>query len=125
MDEFDKNLIKEEKKDNNNIINLINNITIDENKKIKSNDEDKNIKKEENKNIKNNKDNKNNKLNKLKYISPFPVPGYSLDENLWDFVCDLNDKDPYDISKDKDNKEKNTFTGIRHLLKKRTNKSKK
>ena len=123
LDEFDKNLIKEEKKDNN-IINLINNINIDENKNIKSNDEDKNIKKEENKNIKHSKENKNNKLNKLKYISPFPVPGYSLDENLWDFVCDLNDKDPYDISKEKYNKEKNTFTGIRHLLKKRTNRPK-
>ena len=127
LDEYDKNLIKEEKKDNNksdiskkeeNI-----NINVEENKNIKNNEEDKNIKKEDSINIKNNKD-KNN-IHKLQYISPFPVPGYSLDENLWDFVCDLNNKDPYDISKAKDNKEKSPLTGIRHLLKKRTNKLKK
>ena len=26
-----------------------------------------------------------------KYISPFPVPGYNLSENLWEFVCDLKE----------------------------------
>ena len=63
-----------------------------------------------------------------KYISPFPVPGYSNDENLWCFVCDLNSKDPYDIKmeqereKEKQN-EKNSFTGIRHLLKKKDKKN--
>ena len=60
---------------------------------------------------------KNNK-NK-KYISPFPVPGYSLDENLWDFVCDLNGDDPLDTFLDKKEDNKNvvqSYTGIRHLL---------
>ena len=59
--------------------------------------------------------NKNDRQNKIlinnnkKYISPFPVPGYSSDENLWDFVCDLNEEDPYDkildIKPSKNNKE--------------------
>ena len=81
-----------------------------------------------------NNDNKKNKINKAdivnktlnnnkKYITPFPVPGYSLDENLWDFVCDLNSKDPYDDFLDVQNKENNdkeqTYTGIKHLLKKK------
>ena len=65
-----------------------------------------------------------------KYISPFPVPGYSNDENLWCFVCDLNSKDPYDIKMEKEKEkekqkqnEKNSFTGIRHLLKKKDKKN--
>ena len=125
LDDFDKKLLKEE--------------TINENNKI-SNIDIKEIKEEDKNNSNSNKiieENKDaniniNKNHKLKYISPFPVPGYSLDENLWDFICDLNEKDPYDITNDKDNKDnkdnngqKNSFTGIRHLLKKRTNKPKK
>ena len=113
LDDFDKKLLKEDKIDDNN-----------KNYNIDKIEEDKN-----NKNVEESKDINMSKNNKLKYISPFPVPGYSLDENLWDFICDLNEKDPYDITNDKDNKdnnaEKNSFTGIRHLLKKRTNKSKK
>ena len=65
-----------------------------------------------------------------KYISPFPVPGYSNDENLWCFVCDLNSKDPYDIKMEKEKEkekqkqnERNSFTGIRHLLKKKDKKN--
>ena len=125
LDEFDKKLLKEEQKDNcfnkdvNDIINANNEIDI---VKKEENKCEKNI--EENKCVQNNK--KNN--NKLKYKSPFPVPGYSLEENLWDFICDLNGKDPYEINKDKNEKEntdKNSFTGIRHLLKKRSNKPKK
>ena len=63
-----------------------------------------------------------------KYISPFPVPGYSNDENLWCFVCDLNSKDPLDIKleKEKENEKQNekiSFTGIRHLLKKKDKKN--
>ena len=63
-----------------------------------------------------------------KYISPFPVPGYSNDENLWCFVCDLNSKDPYDIKMEKEKEkekqnEKISFTGIRHLLKKKDKKN--
>ena len=130
LDEFDKNLLNEKNNvncindnnnDNNNICN-INIIDEDNNEKKEESKCNKNI--EENKNVQNNK----NKNNKLKYISPFPVPGYSLEENLWDFICDLNEKDPYDIIKEKDEKdnvEKNSYTGIRHLLKKRTNKTKK
>ena len=33
------------------------------------------------------------KDNSVKYISPFPVPGYNLNENLWEFVCDLKKDD--------------------------------
>ena len=63
-----------------------------------------------------------------KYISPFPVPGYSNDENLWCFVCDLNSKDPLDIKLEKEKEkekqnEKISFTGIRHLLKKKDKKN--
>ena len=36
-----------------------------------------------------------NKINS-KYVSPFHVPGYTAQENLWDFVCDLNEEDPLD-----------------------------
>ena len=32
------------------------------------------------------------KDNNITYISPFPVPGYELNENLWEFVCDLKKK---------------------------------
>ena len=93
-------------------------------------------------NLKNNNDlnSQNNKkktiVDNKKYISPFPVPGYTNDENLWDFVCDLNAKDPNDKFsdiKEKDNNNINsnnntntyniikeeTFTGIKHLLNKK------
>ena len=54
---------------------------------------------------------------KKKYISPFPVPGYELDDNLWELVCDLNEF--------KENKTENeSFTGIKHLLKKKNEKTK-
>jgi hypothetical protein len=75
-----------------------------------------------------------NNINNKKYISPFPVPGYEDDDNLWDFVCDLNVKDPYDENLNKNDKENNNvnknnnkeqqFTGIKHLLKKKSNQSK-
>ena len=132
---------KNENKDNKNKI-------IKDNKEIKDNKDNKDNK------IKNNiKENKVNKLNKelkdnkgkkeiknlkqiiekneKKYISPFPVPGYSLNENLWDFVCDLNTKDPLEIKNEKEKekeinneKEKEPITGIRHLLKKKEKKNK-
>ena len=44
---------------------------------------------------KNEKKETNNKESK-KYKSPFPVPGYELDDNLWELVCDLNEKEPFD-----------------------------
>ena len=109
LDEFDKNLIKEK-------------INIEKKEEIYDN----NNKSEENKNSKNNEEKTDQKTilkKKLKYISPFPVPGYSLDENLWDFICDLNDKEPLEKEKENEIKEQNSFTGIKHLLKKRKNKS--
>ena len=63
--------------------------------------------------IKNDSNGKSNIKNNKKYISPFPVPGYDLNDNLWDLVCDLNEIDPYDIKIDDKNK---TYSGIRHLL---------
>ena len=62
-----------------------------------------------------------------KYISPFPVPGYLPDENLWEFVCDLNSKDPFEINNEKEtinNKDREIYTGIRHLLKKKEKRNK-
>ena len=128
LDDFDKQLLKDSTiKNEKNIDNSNNNeIYIEENK---IEDVDK-IDKQSNSN--NNKTKKNNKKKKKKYISPFPVPGYSLDDNLWEFVCDLNDKNKEEnktnikekeINKDiKDNKDKNNFTGIKHLLKKKKSK---
>lgn len=49
------------------------------------------------------------------YISPYPVPRYTNSENLWDFVCDLNDKKVV-IKKE--------YTGIKHLLLKKKDKDK-
>ena len=128
LDDFDKQLLKDSTIENEkNIDNSNNNeIYIEENK---IEDVDK-IDKQSNSN--NNKAKKNNKKKKKKYVSPFPVPGYSLDDNLWEFVCDLNDKNKEEnktnikekeINKDiKDNKDKNNFTGIKHLLKKKKSK---
>ena len=42
------------------------------------------------------------------YNSPFPVPGYEQDENLWELVCDL-----------KEDKKSESFTGVKHLLNKK------
>ena len=76
-------------------------------------------------NILNNfQENKNEKINNnnnehQKYKSPFPVPGYELDDNLWDFVCDLNNLDPLDeLIYNKQNKidKKNIYSTIKHLL---------
>jgi hypothetical protein len=117
LDEFDKNIINQELRDK------------DKDKEIEKKEENKDNNKCDDKNEEK-KEPTINKKKKVKYISPFPVPGYTLDENLWDFVCDLNDKDDSEKNKEKDtkdnkdNKDKNSFTGIRHLLKKRKNKSK-
>ena len=125
LDEFDKNIIKPDLKDQDK--------DKESEKKEEHKDNDKLINDEKNegnkktKNFEEKKESKINKKKKVKYISPFPVPGYTLDENLWDFVCDLNDKEETETIKEKDNKDntdKNSFTGIRHLLKKRKNKSK-
>ena len=77
--------------------------------KIKKTDENKDI------NISNNK--KNNI-----YITPFPVPGYKNDDNLWEFVCDLNGDDPLDKFLDKKPTNENTcYTGIKYLFNKKKN----
>ena len=81
-------------KDINNVINN-NNLNKEENQKT----ENKEIKNVNNENVKN----EDNNISNEKYISPFPVPGYSLDDNLWEFICDLNEKDPLDDRIEKEN----------------------
>ena len=77
----------------------------------------------ENNNINENKDiniSSNKKNNN--YITPFPVPGYKNDDNLWEFVCDLNGDDPLDKFLDKKLTNENTcFTGIKYLFNKKKN----
>jgi len=143
LDEVDKKIIKanikdkdknqeiqnkqenEGNKDNNNKNKIIKNEN--ENSKTKENKDDKIIKnnikdKDKKGTLKQMKDEKTKK-----YKSPFPVPGYSLDENLWEFVCDLNTKDPFEINNEKEtinNKDREIYTGIRHLLKKKEKRNK-
>ena len=129
LNKTNKNFIKKEQIKN--IIEINNSnkqqdkdITIQKNNAKKFTDKEKSKEKLINKNI-------NEKKYNGKYISPFPVPGYSNDENLWCFVCDLNSKDPLDIKIEKEKEkekqklnDKNSFTGIRHLLKKKDKKNK-
>ena len=69
--------------------------------------------------LKNSKEIEN--IHKTKYVSPFRVPGYKNDENLWEFVCNLNEDDPLDIYLDKKKcSEKSKFLpGIKYLFSKR------
>ena len=56
------------------------------------------------------------------YITPFPVPGYENDDNLWEFVCDLNSEDPLDKFLDKNStRDNNSYTGIKYLYNKKKN----
>ena len=72
-------------KENPNSVNkLVNQKFIDKIEELKIEEDNKN---------KINEEDKSNKEKKLNYISPFPVPGYELHENLWDLVCDLNEKE--------------------------------
>ena len=98
-------------KENPNSISFLNDIDII-NKIEKTEIEDKKV------NISNDSDKKVNEKKK-KYISPFPVPGYESDENLWEFVCDLNEKE---LKVNQPGKE--TYTGIKHLLKNKSEKNK-
>ena len=125
LDDFDKNLIKDSKTENDININI--------NKEKKEDNENKETIKEEKKNGKeekisnSNKTSKKSNKKKQKYISPFPVPGYSLDENLWEFICDLNIKEGNKNNlkeKEKDANNKQNFTGIKHLLKRKKTKPK-
>ena len=124
---YDFNLNYKDEEEINNLKNVENNLKnkIDPNSIISNNDKlinennkDK-ISEEKNKE----KENKNIEDKNKKYISPFPVPGYDLDENLWEFVCDLYSKDPLDNQLEKEEPvEKESYTGIRHLLKKKNTK---
>ena len=121
LDDFDKQLLKD---------TIIENCNNNENKEviIEENKNDKKEKeKEKEKQINDNKNIKTNKKKKKNYISPFPVPGYSLEENLWDYIFDLNSKDNnknqnQNNIKNKEVKDKNSFTGIKHLLKRKKTK---
>ena len=139
LDEVDKKIIKANIKDKDKNQEIQNKQENEGNKDINNNknkiikNENENSKTKENKDdkiIKNNIKDKDKKgtLKQMKdektkkYKSPFPVPGYSLDENLWEFVCDLNNKDPFEINNEKEtinNKDREIYTGIRHLLKKK------
>ena len=136
---YDFDLIKKNKTKEEN--NLYNNILNSYNKAIKEKDE---INKKENhleynkdNDVNNNSDKTENKLDEnqiinnqaknkendnkqKKYISPFPVPGYSTEENIWDFVCDLDDPDPLDELRDKEEDninedEKNSYSHKSHI----------
>ena len=149
-DDEDKKLIKVNNKENKikkEIKEIKNNKDNNKNKEIKENKDVNNnnaiiYKKEikDNKDIKSISKPKDNKLNKEKgrresikqiqneninkYISPFPVPGYSLDENLWEFVCDLNSKDPFELKNEKEtNIERESIYSKKHTLKKNDKKN--
>ena len=68
-----------------------------------NNDENNENNNDENKIINNLDEKKKNNNKNKKYISPFPVPGYTLEENIWDFVCDLDNPDPLDELNPKEN----------------------
>ena len=62
-----------------------------------------------------NNDNKETEIEKDKkkmcnYNSPFPVPGYEQDDNLWELVCDLQNE-----------MKTKSYTGVKHLLNKKHN----
>ena len=136
LDEVDKKLVKNQENDddiniyNKNIIRKEMNIIENKEKISKDNKIPNNKRKLPEKDKIKEKTTKTIELPQYngKYISPFPVPGYSNDENLWCFVCDLNSKDPLDIKLEKEKEkekqnEKISFTGIRHLLKKKDKKN--
>ena len=59
---------------------------------------------------------------KTNYISPFPVPGYKNDDNLWEFVCDLNGEDPLDKKLDKNLSDENGINkDVKYLFNKKKN----
>ncbi len=122
---YDFSLNYKNENDEINYLNVMNNLKYNINP---NNVNDYYYKKEEEKsekNINNNNNNNNDNNNNQKYISPFPVPGYLPNDNLWEFICDLNEKDPLDerIEKEKEIEKNDNeyFTGIKHLIKKRKN----
>ena len=124
---YDFNLNYKDEEEINNLKIVENNLKnkIDPNSIISNNDK---LMNDNNKNKTSEEKNKPNENKNIedknkKYISPFPVPGYNLDDNLWEFVCDLNGKDPLDSQLEKEETtEKESYTGIRHLLRKKNTK---
>ena len=137
--DFSKIYKNEEEKENRELVlnNLKNKISpnspdfITENNINKDNDRDFNLDKVEkisnshlqtevdNASNANNIEKKNEEVkdnNNSGYITPFPVPGYSDNENLWEFVCDLNSKDPLDDFLDEDDKKDKDYSGINFLF---------
>ena len=98
-DKEDKKDIKEILEKNNEEINtdptnITNNKNLIKQKEIKENEKEKEKEKEK-------------PFDQKDYKSPFPVPGYEPWENLWDFICDLNEEKP----------PSNNYTaGVRSLL---------
>ena len=96
-DKEDKKDIKEILEKNNEEINtdptnITNNKNLIKQKEIKENEKEKE---------------KEKPFDQKDYKSPFPVPGYEPWENLWDFICDLNEEKP----------PSNNYTaGVRSLL---------
>ena len=146
---YDFNKIYKDEESTNNMKMVLNNLKnkIDPNaiEEAKDSTNDDNKEKDENKKNENNNkksgscqtdqinSSKNNEVEKPKeeviidnnksgkYVTPFPVPGYRDDENLWEFVCDLNSKDPLDDNLDKEEVSIKDFTGIKYLYNKRKN----
>ena len=62
------------------------------------------------------------KYDKNNYITPFPVPGYKNNENLWQYVCDLNGEDPLDKFLDKKQSGEGKYlSGVKYLFNKKKN----
>ena len=76
-------------------------------------------------NLKSSKEIENNnkrKYDKNNYITPFPVPGYKNNENLWQYVCDLNGEDPLDKFLDKKQSGEGKYlSGVKYLFNKKKN----
>ena len=88
--------VNEKNSNNNNDEQNSNNNNEEKDKKIKNNNNDGSNGKEDSSKL-NKEENEKIKMNKSQnesYISPFPVPGYTDSENLWELVCDLNSPDP-------------------------------
>ena len=123
FDLINKNKKKEEKSIYNSILDRYNKIMNISEEEFDENENS--FEKEENKfdknKIINNQSNNKSTVNKQKnYISPFPVPGYSIEENIWEFVCDLDDPDPLDEIPNKEEdinneNEKNNYSYKNHI----------
>ena len=71
-----------------------------------------NSNKSENK-VKEKEKEKEKPFNQKDYKTPFPVPGYEPWENLWEYICDLNEEKSLNITTSNPN---NYTTGIKGLL---------